>query len=227
MLAKEKGGFMSAIFRKLSIVLCCLFGLISINPVTLANNGDYLVYFLGRGENTLKCGNCQNSLLRRSGQFCCPNHCHICADVNVYANIQGNMANSCKCGVNDAFLLLRENGPFCFIKYENGGDINIVFENAKKSNQLYCAYCMAKELNGNFNGRVSSNVPSKVDYKIPDDVRIRGFFKGKTCTAELNEAFKLGNHIPDGDSRCRHCLRAPSPYTEIASTMAALRARIW
>ena len=147
---------MSSIFKKLSVLFCCLFCLVSLNSVVSAKPGDYLVYFLGNGEDALKCENCQNSLLDRSGQFCCLKHCHLCAK----DNIPGSMTYGCKCGVNNVvYRLLEKHGPFCFINYENGGNFGNVFENAKKSSKLYCAYCMKKKLNGNFGGEIFVNIP--------------------------------------------------------------------
>ena len=153
---------MSSIFKKLSVILCCLFGLISINPATLAKPGDYLVYFLGKDEkNVLMCGGCSMLLRLRSGQFCCPNHCFGCAGSNMWG-----IGSSCNCSHINRFYwrlmnstniihqCIKELGPFCFINYEHGGNIDIVFKNAKESKRLYCAHCMAEKLNGNFDGKV-------------------------------------------------------------------------
>lgn len=180
---------MSFIFKKLSVLFCCLFCLVSLNSVVSANTGDYLVYFLGKDENNvLECGGCGKSLRLRSGQFCCLNHCHLCA---IY-NVPGSMTDGCKCGVSDAYPWLQEFGSFCFIKYENGGDVDTVFQNAKKSNQLHCAYCMAKLLNGNFDGKISFNIPE--------------IFKTESgAEFELHKTFKLDalSDFNEQENNCR------------------------
>ena len=201
---------MSSIFKKLSVILCCLFGLVSINPVTLAKPGDYLVYFLGKDENNvlmlgkdennvLMCGECHNRLRLRSGQFVCPKHCISCASPCLGNNMWGGLCRCCSSKLDDIHvldiaynvsLLLRKYGPFCFINYENGGDVDTVFQNAKKSNQLYCAYCMKKKLNGNFGGKISSNIPE--------------IFKTKSG-AEFDETFKLDALSDDAGSASNIC----------------------
>ncbi len=222
---------MSSIFRKLSIILCCLFSLFFVNPVTLATPGDYLVYFLGKdykdkGYKTLECGKCERYLDIRAGQFCCCNHCFECGYNNIpktLDSINVPVIHSCKCGVSNAYSLLRERGPFCFIKYENGGNMNTVFENAKKSRQLYCAYCMAKELKDNFNGTIFSNVPAEIVYRkiggwtfpisIPGQtltVAVEGpaGLSWQTFTVKLEEVFKLnalGDNAGSASNICNYC----------------------
>ena len=172
---------MSSIFKKLSVLFCCLFGLVSLNSVVSAKPGDYLVYFLGKDKDrdSLECGKCKRSLLEQSGKFCCPNHCTLCANCNIPESAHG-----CKCGVGDAHLLLRTYGPFCFIHYENGGNFRNVFENAKNFGKLYCAYCMKKELNGNFNGTII--------FCVPTDSEMQYFSEVQCSSGEpLNKIFKL------------------------------------
>ena len=205
---------MSSIFKKLSVILCCLFGLISINPVTFAKPGDYLVYFFSKCENTLRCGKCEKNLDVRAGQFCCPSHCSICAEIVVNnENIDFCCSDVPGCG----FRLMQQYGPFCFIKYENGGDFDAVFKNAKNSGELYCAYCMAKELKGNFDGQIFVNVP-KTTYSVPSR-----FIDGRPLTFEISfdEVFKLDgiedkkNSNFDCLSHGRYICYVPSPYRHI------------
>ncbi len=218
---------MNSIFKKLSIILCCLFSLFFVNPVTLATPGDYLVYFLGKdykdkGYRTLECGKCEKYLHIRAGQFCCCSHCFKCGCLNGNCFALPTEYRQCSCeGIiphcscvsiwpSSAFCYLKQYGPFCFIKYENGGNMNTVFENAKKSNQLYCAYCMAKELKDNFNGTIFSNVPAEINYKVTNDARISdAYLRKKTFKATINPTFKLNNDIPDGNSLCFSCENTP------------------
>ena len=218
---------MSFIFKKLSVILCCLFGLISISPATLAKPGDIFVYFFGKNYNPhyfpgcLICGKCGIWLGKRAGQFCCLDHCIECALDNIqnieipyYHHQCKNCYFRCKCGnlpePSSAFCYSKQYGIFCFLKYDNGGDINTVFENAKKSGQLYCAYCMSKELKGNFSGTIFSNVPSKITYKIPCDFRVKSWLQGATCEVKFNQAFRLDN-ITDGKFMCHKCHKFHEP----------------
>ena len=194
---------MSFIFKKLSVILCCLFGLISINPATLAKPGDYLVYSLGKDEeNVLMCGGCYRRLRSRSGQFCCPNHCaSFCAGDNMWGKAVCKCAGPAYWCVVHQFI--KNYGPFCFINYENGGNFDTVFENAKKSNQLYCAYCMANKLNGNFSGKISFNVPETLSAESEF---------GLVLYWDLQKFFKLDDYIAKSeDNRCDSCVANSPP----------------
>ena len=204
---------MSSIFKKLSVILCCLFGLISINPVTLAKPGDYLVYFfnINKCENTLRCGKCAQCLNFRAGQFCCPNHCAPCGVINeieatkAIKTINFACCSSCVPGSvpRCAFHLMEQYGPFCFIKYENGGKFDTVFQDAKNSGELYCAYCMAKELKGNFDGQIFVNVP-KTTYSVPAQSKK----DGRKLESEIlfEKVFKLdGIDDIDDNVMCPKC----------------------
>ena len=159
----------------MSVLFCCSSGLVSLNSVVSAKPGDYLVHFLGKDKDkyALECGKCKRSLLEQSGKFCCPNHCTLCAN----CNIPESAIHGCKCGVGDAFLLLRTYGPFCFINYENGGNFRNVFENAKNSGKLYCAYCMKKELSGNFDGTIIVCAPTNSGMQYSSGEEFNKIFK--------------------------------------------------
>ena len=184
--------------------MCCLFGLVFINHATLAKPGDYLVYFFKNynPESFPKCGKCKKNLDVRAGQFCCPNHCSICAEIVVNnENIDFCCSDVPGCG----FRLMKQYGPFCFIKYENGGDFDAVFKNAKNSGELYCAYCMAKELKGNFDGQIFVNVP-KTTYSVPAQSKK----DGRKLESEIlfEKVFKLdGIDDIDDNVMCPKCYK--------------------
>lgn len=151
---------MSFIFKKLSVILCCLFGLIFINPVTLAN--PYLVYFFKNDEyNVLKCSACEISLFSRAEESCtlCNCNCRICAD-----EIENGKICHCNYTRNKRKSFVNKYGPFCFIECENAEYKNVeaVFKDAKKSNKLFCLSCVLKKIDRDWYVRIFTNINAKL-----------------------------------------------------------------
>jgi hypothetical protein len=171
---------MSFIFKKLSVILCCLFCLVSLNSVVSAKPGDYLVYFLGKDENSLRCNKCGNYFSNMARIASCPYYCMLCSGGSIFSNTDCGSCyyyeQNCCSSHNSCHDLFVKYGPFCFMKYENGGNIDIVFENAKKNKQLCCLGCVLENINDSWCGKLFSNI---------DDTNFANCFELKTIRSKI------------------------------------------
>ena len=154
---------MSSILKKLSVILCFLFGLVSINPIIFAEPGDYLVYFLGKDENSLICNGCGNSFRDMARMASCPYYCVLCYSGSIIDMTKTECGcywrgKCCNGNYNSCHDLFVKYGPFCFINYGNGGDCDTVFKNAETNKQLYCLFCVLKSINDRWYGKLFSNI---------------------------------------------------------------------
>ena len=188
---------MSSIFKKLSVLFCCLFGLVSLNSVVLAKPGDYLVYFLGKDENSLRCDKCGSYFRNVARMASCTYYCKLCSGGSIINNTDCGTCHYYKEGCcnehNSCYNLFVKYGPFCFINYENGGDVDTVFENAKENKKLYCIGCVLGNINDNWCGKVFSNI---------DDDNFANSFQLKTIRYNVSNAIKNRKDKPFPEHYC-------------------------